>query len=731
MSMRQYPKKIVLQALLTITFSVFFSVGFTDIGETMTNDLATTKNSIIQMEEMVVTARGTGSLISQTPGGVGIIDRDILSEQQPISVTQAARRLSGVEKSSDSIWGSAINIRGLGRNSVIFLIDGCRVNTATDINAQFGLINPSDIERIEVLKGPISALYGSGSIGGVVNVITQKGRCTENPEQHGEISVTYADNPQGADSYINASAANSEHWLFASGSYRDRNSYEAGDGETVHNSQFRDRYGKAAAGIKWNEAHQTELSGLYSEANHVGIPGKGLSLPSGPDVTYPKAALTQVHLTHIFTPEKGGTAGIDGLSEVVWDESTLNLFYQKIQRRVCIDDFPEGMPLEENRPGADHDTQGVKWNNRIRMGSHTVTLGTDLCEWQIDNSERYKTMKNGIFCVDSSLGNLKQFSGGIYAEDDWHIGRINGAKNKEEYGYGKGDGHRFVLNIGGRMDYIAAESDDLPNWINPPTPLTPVVIKREGERFDDVSWNLHAGVTWNVAPHWSVTAIAASSYRAPDLMDRFKYINLGGGVELFGNPELDPERSLFFEGGLHFTMLNLKMSASVYANDLDDLITEKIVSNTVHRMENVSEAKIYGAEFDAEWFVLPEWALYGSLTVTHGEDRTTNDNLSFIPPFNGVFGIRNERASGFRGSVEMEWAADQNDVPSGRMESNSWESVNARVGYSFSWGEYAHEIMLGVDNLFDCDYRNYLSTSREIELKEPGLNWLAMWKMRF
>jgi len=120
-----------------------------------------------KLDPMVVTARGRESLISQTPGGVGIVDQEEISAMNPVSITNAATRIPGVDKSSDSLWGSAINIRGLGRNSVVFLVDGCRVNTATDINAQFGTVNPLDIQQIEVLKGPITALHGSGSMGGV------------------------------------------------------------------------------------------------------------------------------------------------------------------------------------------------------------------------------------------------------------------------------------------------------------------------------------------------------------------------------------------------------------------------------------------------------------------------------------------------------------------------------------------------------------------------------------
>lgn len=72
------------------------------------------------------------------------------------------------------------------------LIDGMRINTATEINARLGFINPMDVERVEVLKGPVSSLYGSGSTGGVINVITkkenslQKATCQVKPSSTGQ-----------------------------------------------------------------------------------------------------------------------------------------------------------------------------------------------------------------------------------------------------------------------------------------------------------------------------------------------------------------------------------------------------------------------------------------------------------------------------------------------------------------------------------------------------------------
>ena len=168
------------------------------------------------------------------------------------------------------------------------------------------------------------------------------------------------------------------------------------------------------------------------------------------------------------------------------------------------------------------------------------------------------------------------------------------------------------------MTVPRASSDDLYGWIDPPSPAITPTLKRGGGDETDSSWSVHLGITWTLAPAWSMTFITASGYRAPDLMDRFKYINLGGDVSLFGNPDLDPERSLFFEYGIHAGTQALRFSAGAYANFLKDLIAENIVSDTLVQMENVDKARIMGAELDLEWFFHPNGSLYGNLACAYG-----------------------------------------------------------------------------------------------------------------
>ncbi|MCG8473153.1 MAG: TonB-dependent receptor plug domain-containing protein, partial [Desulfobacterales bacterium] len=238
-------------------------------------------------DEMLITAHAIKKTISQTPGGTAILEGKELESLAPISITNALPRIAGVDKSSDSAWGSAINIRGLGRNRVVFLIDGTRVNTATDINAQFGLIDTSNIERIEILKGPVSALYGSGSIGGVVNVITKGREKPKKPGVSGDTILGWASNPQGYSTSAGVTASGKKGWLSVFGSHRDFDDTDDGNGDTIENSQFRDLGIHIKSGYQWNADHTTRFQYQRQEGEEIGIPGKGLALPVGPTVTYP------------------------------------------------------------------------------------------------------------------------------------------------------------------------------------------------------------------------------------------------------------------------------------------------------------------------------------------------------------------------------------------------------------------------------------------------------------
>lgn len=640
------------------------------------------------LEGISVTARGVPTPTSLTPGSVGMVESQELLIQGGQSPVEALERIPGVSRSNDSPWSADIVVRGMTRDSVLVLINGMRINMTTDINGRFGLIPTAQIDRIEVLKGPASALYGAGSVGGVINIITKGGNFSENPKWQGSAQISGSTNPGGGTLSTNLGYSTESAWVWGSVSGRDHDSYVDGDGDKVGNSQFRDLSGMLAAGLKWSDEHQTFFNVSATEARDVGIPGTGTApLPVGADVTLARHTSKRAGITHKFTP-KGS----------LLEESSLQLGYQLIERRPRIDNFPAGNPALRIEPWADHETVFADWRNRFALGSHQLTLGLEAWNWYMTGG-RERALKNGMILHDQPTPRTTQQSLGIYAENDWTI-------NPD-----------WIVNFGGRLDNVSIKNDSTPNISS-------------GSRHD-ASWTAHLGLTHIVNEHWSITGLAASSYRTPNILELFKNISLGGGIDEIGNQDLKSEQSLFFEAGVHYADTNVNAELAAYINSVDDLIVSAPVSPILYQMSNVSRAEIYGVEASAQYVLSSHWSLLGNLAYTKGRDVKAGEPLRFIPPVNGLLGIRYDLENGFWCSLESAWTAGQHDTPKGVESSSFYNIINVRGGITFDSANFHHNLNLSINNLLDRKYYNYLATSRGVRLAEPGLNIMGSWEVSF
>jgi vitamin B12 transporter len=130
--------------------------------------------------DIVVTATRTPLAISQAGSAISVITAEEIAKVPQNSIVEVFRRVPGLTVNQSGGPGSAttVRIRGAEARQTLVLIDGVRVNDPAQGSNEFDFANlmPVDIERIEVLRGPQSALYGSDAMGGVINIITRKGR---------------------------------------------------------------------------------------------------------------------------------------------------------------------------------------------------------------------------------------------------------------------------------------------------------------------------------------------------------------------------------------------------------------------------------------------------------------------------------------------------------------------------------------------------------------------------
>ena len=139
----------------------------------------------LQVEEhLVVTPARQERPASALPRAVSVIDRQWLEERSPRSTPEALADFAGVLLQKTNHGSGSPYVRGLVGNQVLVLVDGVRLNNSTfryGPNQYLSTIDPASIERIEVVRGAGSALYGSDAIGGVINVVTRRARLTEGP----------------------------------------------------------------------------------------------------------------------------------------------------------------------------------------------------------------------------------------------------------------------------------------------------------------------------------------------------------------------------------------------------------------------------------------------------------------------------------------------------------------------------------------------------------------------
>lgn len=155
---------------LTMTFGAFTAMNVS-------------AEETITLDTMVVTASGYEQKITDAPASISVITREELDRKPYLTILDVVKDIEGVDigETLDKNGQGTISIRGMGSDYTLIMIDGKRQNNVGDIypnsfgGAQFGHLPPLDmIERVEVIRGPMSTLYGADAMGGVVNIITKK-----------------------------------------------------------------------------------------------------------------------------------------------------------------------------------------------------------------------------------------------------------------------------------------------------------------------------------------------------------------------------------------------------------------------------------------------------------------------------------------------------------------------------------------------------------------------------
>lgn len=683
--------------------------------------------------EIVVIATRHEAEPRDVPRSVTVLSKDQLREKAPRTVAEALRFQPGIWVQKTGHLGGAPIIRGFMGNQVVYLFDGIRRNTASLFagpNSFLQNIDALDVDRIEVIRGPGSVLYGSDAIGGVVNVISNEELAfSDGLDWGGRILGRYGSADQETSSRLEGFVTGERFNAFIGATRRDIGDLESGRGGMVQvPSSWYEHDFDGQAGWKVGDGQRLDF---YFQ---------NFKRPEG--MRFDKPNWVQRNDRDLYTlryraQDLGFADSLDAkayyhrqanfIDEKWWDSDSLD-------RSVGLD-LQAGSQLSEDL----------------------------LLTW-------------GLTALRDSVSKSNPQKGTEDPDVDWQDAALFGLAEWQV-------AQDVQLSLGLRADNFSLDATAPPfrkldsnvqNAINNGS----LTLADLGQNRSDTAFTGGLGLSWDVTDSVTAYTHLGRAFRAPNKSDMLSF-----GAFTFGfnvpSPNLDPESSWTYEIGLKTQTDDTAVAVAGYLTTVSDGIvsqpgtfngssfidlngngTQDAGEQVYVKQNSPDDIVVKGLELQAIHYLPDSWvhavvdqgavALYGNLTWMRGEDKGTNEPLDRGIPTNALLGIRwedsrNPRQQRWWTALEA-WAVDSFDrIPSSRYGDGAFHSdpqdpggspylaPGPRVpGYTvFSWRGGVRlskdaDLTIAVENLTNRLYR-----VKDSRIDASGTNVVAALEVRF
>ena len=626
----------------------------------------------VQLGETVVTASGRETSAFDTSVPMNVITAEALEERGAVSMEDVFRGEAGLNVSTTGPNSVRPMIRGLYDERVLVLINGVRLSEQRPGGNHILSLDPAQIERVEVVRGPASVLYGSDAIAGVINVITRQA-----PRQSGdqarlesEASLTGLSDPQGYRAAANLGFGQGRLNGLVGGFYRDNDNVENADYE-LNNSSFKG--GMAWAGGNYlGPVWQADFYYYYMDAT--------MGIPADPSFASDKF---EDEKEHFLSGRLSGQLG-----STLADRMELVLGAQRHQRnreRLKATGIPPAVrgDMAVNIT-LDINTFSLKPMLFKAVGKrHNLVYGLDSF---FENASSGRTITdtasswvNPLFNNVPVIPDSQRWGLGVFAQDEISLAP------------------RWSLTAGLRCDWINSSTDGAPGHA-----ITSSMSQ------DDSALSGSLGLLFRATDELNLYANLGRAFRAPTLLERYFYGPHDSAKNDVGDPNLSPETSWNFDVGLKLRATRLSGMFSLFYNRVDNYIA-KLDTGTEYTWSNLDQAMLYGGELGLDVDIYGGLSAFTTASYVLGENLEDDQDLPSIPPLNGKTGLRYDREVGSgRGWAEFSllWAADQDRVAPNEKRTNAWARFDLRMGYSLGKNK---QIVFAVENLGDRFYYDHLS----------------------
>ncbi|MCK4469400.1 MAG: TonB-dependent receptor [Desulfobacterales bacterium] len=688
------------------------------------------EKGIIRLEEIVVTATKTEKNIEDAPGSVTIISKEEIERRNIKTVEEALSELTGVfTKRNKGLMDStsSVRLRGFkGDQYTLILLDGQPLNDGYTGGLEWGMLPVDNIERIEVIRGAASALYGGNAMGGVINIITKTPEKLEASATAGygthdtrryrfSVGDRFADKfslrigyeEESTDGYVTTPVVKT---------------ISGGAGTESGGYPMDDKYGEPT---KWvvgdkgeNRAEKNNIDAKatfdFSDTGNLaftavsgrheydyGPPNTYMGTFSGSAIAGPdeKASFSPNNFISYTGIGKNETDTYTLSFKELFGPVQLNAQIGTVRTDDCYTLETGGSTKTYyDSPGSLKVTETESWFSELRADvpigeAHLLTLGvsyrtddSDTNDYDVPYYRSYSGKSDSTF-----------YSGGkdriwaVFVQDEWSIVEP------------------LTLYLGCRYDTwkVYEGASGIPG------------SETKYDSNTESEFSPKASLVWKALPDTTLKASVGHAFRPPNLYELYRTWT-SWGWEYQSNPNLEPETVWTYETGVdqYFFNKKTKLSLTGYRNDIDDLIYYKIdnAAKTKTRT-NAGKARTYGLEFGVlqeitEW--LKAWGNYtwtqAEITDNPADPDSENKRITGIPKTMYNIGLE-AKHKWFKGSLVGSYFSkifndsDNKDTEEGVY--GTYEPafyLDGKITVSPSkWTD----ISLSVDNIFDKEYWEY------------------------
>ena len=591
----------------------------------------------VRTEPVVVTATRIEEKVSEQASSVSVVTKEEIETISPVVAGDALRTVPGivVQRSGSPGGSETVRIRGGRSEHTLVMIDGFPVNSPTLGEFDIGSITLRDFERVEIVRGAQSALYGSNAMAGVVNFIPKKG---------------------GGKPLFGLGVAG--------GSFSTLQWGGSGQGGGGRGDYYLGVNGFRSDGLAPNDV-----------ASLVSVLGSG-DIPIGAD--------NRLHLLLFSTDLNKGTPHDFNTVNDNNDRQTRRSFLAgarwetQVSKTVSLaasgylfDEFFHVKDPDDPTdifPGAFDDvTKTRKMNLRLEGRVSPSRASTTIigAEFSKDRSSENDSVSSFPISLSAETYNRS-----LFLQEELRIGKQSGA------------------SLGARLDRNS----------------------EAGTVFSPRAGAYHEFEGTGVR----VRAAAGSGFRVPTISNKF--------FPFFGNPDLTPEHSVTYEGGVDAAFLERRITASAtyFFQDYKDLITFDL---DTFRNRNANKAFSRGVETEASVRIVPGASIGLTYTYTDTWDPEKGTQLPGIPEHRGSASLLLNPVPGLDGRIDWIAESDQLDAPlfSGRKRRPGYARLDVYTRYRWSVpGSEVREIALTgkIQNLTNRSYEE------RVDIPAPGINFL-------